>query len=211
MHQKITFHLLSLVLLALLCQGCSRLASYNPQPVLVGKEISNPVLIPMLDRSVVMDEISDELDDYFRISREEHIRVVDNLMTEGWIETYPRIGSTVLEPWHHDSTRGFEKLHASLQTVRRIAKVRIIPTGDSYSVDVKVIKELEDNPNPLRSAVSGKFLRHDTALDASQADQWAVQTDFGWISMGRDISLEQKILTNIVRRLSGADVTSSPN
>lgn len=211
MQQKTTIYLLSLIALISFFQGCGRLASYNPQPVLVGKEISNPILIPMLDRSVVMDEISDELDDYFRISREEHIRVVDNLMTEGWIETYPRIGSTVLEPWHHDSTRGFEKLHASLQTVRRSAKVRIIPTGDSYSVDVKVIKELEDNPNPLRSAVSGKFLRHDTALDSSQANQWDVLTDFGWISMGRDISLEQKILTNIVRRLSGADVTSSPN
>jgi hypothetical protein len=163
----------------------------------------------MLDRFLVMDEISDEVDDYFRIAREEQIRVVDSLMTEGWIDTWPRIGSTVLEPWHHDSTRGFEKLHSSLQTVRRQAKVRVIPSGDSYLVDVKVFKELEDNPNPVRSAVSGKFLRHDTALDVGFEDYWSERQNDGWISMGRDVSLEQRILANIVRRLSGADVTSA--
>jgi hypothetical protein len=187
------------------------LAQFNPQPTLISQEINNPVLIPMLDRTRVMDEISDELDDYFKISREEHIRVVDNLMTEGWIETYPRIGSTILEPWHHDSTRGFEKLHASLQTVRRSAKVRIIPTGDSYSIDVKVFKELEDNQNPLRSAVRGKYIRHDNSLDVDQPNSWSLLESGGWISMGRDISLEQKILGNIVRRLSSSDVSVSPN
>ena len=129
-------------------------------------------------------------------------------MTEGWIETWPRIGSTILEPWHHDSTRGFEKLHASLQTVRRQAKVRIIPAGDSYQIDVKVFKELEDNPNPSRSAVRGKYLRHDNALDVGFEDYWGTQQNDGWISMGRDVSLEQRILRNIVGRLSGADVTS---
>jgi hypothetical protein len=180
----------------------------EPQPTLVDQQIQNPIQIPLLDRFLVMDEISDEIDDYFHIAREEQIRVDSGLMTEGWIETWPRIGSTVLEPWHHDSTRGFEKLHASLQTVRRQAKVRVIPSGDSYMIDVKVFKELEDNPSPAKSAVRGKYLRHDNALDVGFEDYWGPQQNDGWISMGRDVSLEQRILSRIVGRLSGADVTS---
>lgn len=194
--------------------GCRAFRRPTPSPQQqqaqpVSQEIQNPIQIPLLDRFLVMDEISDEIDDYFRIAREEQIRTVNNVMTEGWIETWPRIGSGILEPWHHDSTRGFEKLHASLQTVRRQAKVRVIPSGDSYLIDVKVFKELEDNPNPVRSAVRGKYLRHDTALDIGLEDNFDRSRNDGWISMGRDTSLEQRILRNLVNRLSGADVTSA--
>jgi len=164
--------------------------------------VPNPLLIPTLDRWFIMDEISDEIDDYFRIFREERIRVVDGLMTEGWIETHPRIGSTVLEPWHHDSTRGYEKIHSSLQTIQRYAKVRVIPAGDSYTIDVQVFKELEDNLRPLEATASGKVLRTDNSLDVDQPDIWATTNNKGWIALGRDVSLEQRILRNIQKRLA---------
>ncbi len=164
--------------------------------------VANPLIVPMVDRWFLMDEISDEIDDYFRVFREERIRSVDGVMTEGWIETHPRIGSTVLEPWHHDSTRGYEKIHASLQTVRRYAKVRVIPTNNSYTIDVQVFKELEDNPRPDNSPVSGKMLRTDNALDTDLPENWAATNNQGWIAMGRDVSLEQQILRNIEQRLS---------
>ena len=204
--------LLSVGVLFLGAAGCARLtqSAQRLEPKILRSEISNPVSIPLLDRWLVMDEISDEIDDYFRIYREERIRIVDNITTEGWIETYPEIGSTVLEPWRLDSTKGFEKLHASFQTVRRFAKVRVIPMGDSYQVDVRVFKELEDNPQPIQSAVSGKYLRNDAALDIEREDVWENSAGVDWIPQGRDITLEQKILGNIVRRLSGADVTSMP-
>jgi len=193
--------------------GCARLARGTDrlEPKVLTSEISNPVSIPQLDRWLVMDEISDEIDDYFRIYREERIRIENNLVTEGWIETYPEIGSTILEPWRHDSVRGFERLHATLQTVRRYAKVRVMPTGDSYMVDVKVFKELEDNPQPIQSAVSGKYFRNDTAVDVDDEEIWENTPGVEWIKMGRDIALEQKILGNIVRRLSGADVSRPPS
>ena len=163
--------------------------------------VPNPLVVPTMDRWFIMDEISDEIDDYFKIFREERIRTVDGVMTEGWIETHPRIGSTVLEPWHHDSTRGYEKIHASLQTIRRYAKVRVIPTGNSYTIDVQVFKELEDNPRPINSPVSGKVLRTDNALDVDRPDYWATTANKGWIALGRDVSLEQRILRNIEQRL----------
>jgi hypothetical protein len=122
-------------------------------------------------------------------------------MTEGWIETHPQPGSTILEPWRHDSAPGFERAHATLQTVRRFAKTRIIPTANGYLVDLKVYKELEDLPDPQHSPVSGRQFRHDNTLDVDREDILLVQPNRGWIPMGRDLTLEQKILGNIRERL----------
>ena len=106
--------------------------------------LPNPLPVPLVPRELVMDEVSDEVDNYFRILREQRLRLSDNVLMEGWIETEPKIGSTALEPWRQDSTRGFELAHATLQSVRRWCKVRVIPTGDRYLIDVQVYKELED-------------------------------------------------------------------
>jgi hypothetical protein len=183
--------------------GCRSFLSEPSAPNLCGElELQNPMLIPMADRWYVMDQISDELDNYFRIYREERIGVVDSVMTEGWIETHPKIGGTILEPWKRDSTPGFEKAHATLQTVRRFAKARVIPTGNSYQIDLKVFKELEDVAQPLGAAVGGPLLRHDNTLDVDRDDPWVSQRNPGWIPMGRDFSLEQMILRNIQQRFS---------
>ena len=149
-----------------------------------------------------MDQISDELDDYFRIYREERVRLVDNVLTEGWIETHPKIGATLLEPWKRDSTHGFERLHATLQTVRRFSKVRVIPTADSYAIDVKVYKELEDRLAPERATVSGRSVKPSLALDDDVLDFISDIPNKGWIPMGRDFSLEQQIVRNIETRLT---------
>ena len=155
----------------------------------------------MLDRWLVMDQVSDELDDYFKIYREERIRIMDGVMSEGWIETHPKIGGTIFEPWNKDSTRGFERLHSTLQTVRRFAKVRVIPSGNSYQIDVKVFKELEFLEQPVGSAINGRLLRNDSSLDVDRANPDVQNPDSQWIPMGRDFSLEQKILRNIQQRL----------
>ena len=164
--------------------------------------IANPLMVPLIDRWLVMDQVSDELDNYFRIYREERIRVLDGVMSEGWIETHPEMGSTLLEPWRKDSSPGFEKLHATLQTVRRFAKVRVIPAGDHYQIDVKVYKELEDLPQPLGARVGGSPMRYDSALDIDGGDVELSPRNDGWIPMGRDVLLEQTILTNIQSRLN---------
>lgn len=159
------------------------------------------MIIPMMDRWLVMDQVSDEIDNYFKIYREERIRVLEGIMSEGWIETHPKIAGTIAEPWKKDSTPGFERLHATLQTVRRFAKVRVIPTGNSYQIDVKVFKELEDLNQPVGATARGQ-LRFDNSLDRNQFDPWLKKQAAGWIPMGRDFSLEQQILRNIQKRLS---------
>lgn len=194
---------LSLLLIIGFSSGCSAIRqepTTNPHGF---QQVSNPLIAPMVDPWLVMEQISDELDDYFRIYREERIRVVDSVMTEGWIETHPKIGATALEPWDRDSTLGFERLHATLQTVRRFAKVRVIPSESSFTIDLKVYKELEDLPQPKHHRVSGKPIRHDNALDIDDLREWVDPPNRGWIPMGRDFALEQQILRNIEARLSG--------
>lgn len=162
----------------------------------------NPLAVPLLPRDVVMDQVSDELDNYFRIDREERVRLVNSILTEGWIETHPRIASTLLEPWHGDSTPGYEKLLATMQTIRRFARVRIIPKQDNYQIDVKVYKELEDLPQPEQASVSGNVIRYDNSVDINRRETIDYQRTKGWIPLGRDITLEQKILANIQTRLN---------
>jgi hypothetical protein len=182
------------------CRAIRNLESQGPVPT--AQTTANPLIVPMIDRWFVMDEISDEVDDYFRVKREERIRMVDGVMSEGWIETWPRMGSTLLEPWHHDSTRGYEKVHSTLQTIRRSSKIRVIPTGDSYAIDVKVFKELEDNDRPIGSPLGGNALRSDNALDVDRLDDSSTGDTRTWIPLGRDISLEQRILRNVQQRLA---------
>ena len=81
----------------------------------------NPLPVPMLDRELVMDEVSDTIDDYFPILTEQRMQLSDGILSEGWIETRPKIGGQLFEPWKKDSTRGFEKIHATLRTIRRFA------------------------------------------------------------------------------------------
>ncbi len=162
-------------------------------------ETMNPLPVPLLARELVMDEVSDEIDNYFSILKEERIRNVDGILSEGWIETRPKIGGSIFEPWKKDSTPGFEKLQSTLQTIRRFAKVRVIPTDKNYLVDLKVYKELEDLPSPVGSTVSGQPIRIDNSLDVDRFEVFQINSD-GWIPQGRDFSLEREILRNIESR-----------
>ncbi len=189
-----------LIILVTLAFGCRTFRESHHPTSEAECRVLNPMIVPMMDRWYVMDQISDELDNYFQIYREERIRVIDGILTEGWIETHPKIGGTVMEPWKKDSTRGFELAHSTLQTVRRFAKVRVIPFGNGYQIDLKVFKELEDLQQPVGSAIGGNFLRHDYTLGEAPLEALPRAASPGWIPMGRDFALEQRILENLQMR-----------
>ena len=202
-----------LVLMSVMVLGCrpwvidrDRIPEWiGPAP----ETLPNPLTVPLVPRELIMDEVSDELDNYFRIAREERIRVVEDIMTEGWIDTHPKIGSTYLEPWRQDSTWGFERAHATLQTIRRFAKVRVVPTRNNFQIDVKVFKEIEDLEQPQHATISGDVFRHDNTLDFEELDpdrfrQKSQVRKRGWIPLGRDFSLEQLILRNLSARIESS-------
>ncbi|MEC9092470.1 MAG: hypothetical protein VX438_07185 [Planctomycetota bacterium] len=161
----------------------------------------NPISVVISDHEFAWNQIVDEIDDYFKIKKEERVRLDQGIVSEGVITTFPAPGSTLLEPWRKDSTPGFEKLHATLHSVRRQAKVRVIPSGPTYLVEVEVIKEMEDIPQP-ESATVGQSLNSNIATRLDQDGSPSLpRSRSRWYKMGRDTSLEQEILANIQSRL----------
>jgi hypothetical protein len=177
------------------CQGLFHRRAAAPQA------LPNPLFIPPVDREFLWNQSVDAIDDYFRIEREERVRLIGGVLTEGRIDTFPTVGSTVFEPWRVDSTPGYEKVHATLQSIRRRATLRVIPVEGGYLLDVVVQKELEDLDKPQHATAGGATLRHDGTLVRQEGPPGRFSVTLGWIPIGRDLTLEQRILADISARL----------
>ncbi len=165
-------------------------------------QMENPMLVPAIDRELLWNQTVDAVDDYFRIEREDRVRLIGGVLTEGRIDTFPATGSTLLEPWRGDSTAGYEKWHATLQSIRRRGIVRVIPSEGGYLIDVQILKELEDLDKPENATAGGATLRHDGSLVRQEGAAGRFSHTLGWIPLGRDASLEQKILADLAARLN---------
>ena len=136
----------------------SRLAAILPLGVLLGfaGEVhlpsqpapicyDNPVLLRVTNHELVWDGVVDVVSDYFRIDREDPVRLLGNTLTEGRIDTFRKPGATLLEPWDHDSADTYQRLESTLQSIRRYAIVKVIPAQNGgFWIDVAVYKELEN-------------------------------------------------------------------
>ncbi len=161
----------------------------------------NPIFVPTADREFLWNQTVDSIDDYFRITREERVHVVGDVLTEGRIETAPTVGGTVFEPWVSDSSPGFEKLHSTFQSIRRQATVRATPAQGGYLIEVVVQKELEDVSQPEHAAAGASTMRYDGSLGRRTNPLTPSSGTLGWIGVGRDVLLEQRILADIRSRL----------
>jgi hypothetical protein len=183
--------------------GLAGCAAFHRRGTIAGPgEIQNPLFIPPVDREVLWNQTVDALDDYFRIEREDRVRLIGGVLTEGRIDTFPTTGSTIFEPWRVDSTPGYEKLHATLQSIRRRATVRVIPADGGYLLDVVVQKELEDLDKPEHATAGGATLRHDGTIVRQQGPPGRHSVTLGWIPIGRDMTLEQRILADVSARIN---------
>ncbi len=200
----------------MLLAGCVHSPSAGNQyaaslPAEAFQALPNPLLVPVADQEFAWNQIIDGIDDFnFKIRREHRVRLVGNVLQEGRVETFPSVGSTLLEPWHKDSSPGFEKLHATLQSIRRRCTARVVPAEGGYSIEIVVIKELEDLLQPEHSIIHNSHTRFDTSPErtdeAKDLDRLPPGT-LGWIPLGRDIALEQRILENIRGRLANPGPT----
>ncbi len=186
--------------------GCGALAP--PPGAIVGPPPppANPITVNVMDRDFVWDQVVDVVDDYFRIQKEDRVKQVGDLLTEGRIDTYPRSGSTIFEPWNKDSVTAYQRWEATLQSLRRTAIVRVIPSQGGFAIDVQVYQELENLARPESGAVTlanSAQLRNDNSLKRVESPIGGKQPTLGWIGQGRDTILEQKILADIQTRLAG--------
>jgi len=184
--------------------GCS---SYEPFATrefswrLNAPQSHNPISVEHHNHEDLWATVVDVIDAHFEIEREIPIRLYGNVLTEGHIETKPKIGPSLAEFWHADSVGFAERFDCTLQTIRRRVDVHIVPESGRYTIDVRVFKELEDNPRPLRAGANASNLRfHDNA------DEFVDQIDVdlspaGWFIIERDAALENLLLLEIVYRL----------
>ena len=160
----------------------------------------NPVLLPIADHQCAWETVVDVVDDYFRIEREEPVRLIDGTLVEGRLDTYPKVGATILEPWLMDSAGGRERLESTLQSIRRKAVVRVIPTEGGYLVDVAVYKELEDVAQPEHATAGAATFRYDDSLTRVVNPVAGQEINEGWIPLGRDRALQQRMIAHLLDR-----------
>jgi hypothetical protein len=152
------------------------------------------------DHDYVWERIVNAVDDYFVIEREDPIRAYGNLaaeVTEGRIDTHPLGAATYLEPWFQDSVTQEERLVSTCQTIRRRATVRVVPEINGFRIFVSVYKELEDLERPLGSNTGAASFTHFNSINTITNIGSDAPTSYGWIQMGRDTALEQRILLKI--------------
>jgi hypothetical protein len=162
------------------------------------------------DENVAWDQISDVVDDYFKIAREQRVRRTGDVWTEGRIETVPLDGATVLEPHRKDSVGSFNRWESTFQSIRRRATVRVIPDPNGYLVEVIVLKEMEDLAKPEKATAGPAAYSGELQMPSHRLEDYVrTHTSLRWIPMGRDPALEQRILADIHARLNGISVPRS--
>jgi hypothetical protein len=194
-------------------------------PAVIGSTViqQSSILVPAVDRDFMWDQLVDVVDDYFKIEKEDRVRLVGNEPTPGRIDTFPLTGATLLEPWHRDTVNCYERLESTLQSIRRQAFVDVTPyppgaaNPQGYLVDITVTKELEDVALPIRASAGAATFRYDTSLQRDtefNVDPNRIPGDparpngprsptAGWIPLPRDTALEQVMLAKIQSRLGG--------
>jgi hypothetical protein len=187
---------------ALGCRGAIAPAVAPVDHVLL--TVNNPLYVTGGDREFIYNQAVDAIDDYFKIRSERRLKLVGGIVTPGRIDTFPVIGATLLEPWRSEFALDRETSLNTLQTVRRFAVVEILPDGGGYLISVNVLKELEDLDQPQASTLGRSATRYDSSLKRTAEVIEREPATLGWIPLGRDISLEQRILADLQARLHNA-------
>lgn len=198
-HQAISLACLSFVF----ASGCGSIL-YRLQSGPTIQTVPNPLMLPPADDTFVWLQIVDVVDDYFSIRSEQPVQNRGESILEGRIETSYKTGASLAEPWRKDSTKGFERLQSTLQSIRRRAIVTVRPSGAAYEVDVIVQKEVEETDRSQDSLTDTPSRRDNTVARRGRSVFGGPNT-IGWIPLGRDESLEQRILQDILGRITQPD------
>jgi hypothetical protein len=187
---------------AALLGGCALWQDPSAEAVLSdGAAYGNPFIVPTTDRDLLWDVIVDVVDDDLEILREERPRLVGDTLTEGRLETRPQIGATLAEPWRGDSANTYERLESTLQSIRRRAFVHMMPAAGGYQVQVTVMKELENVGRPEFATTASAVFSNDNSIQRFNQPPDPQAATRGWIPVGNDPSLEQRMVAKILARM----------
>ena len=187
--------------LGLLGGGCLSSGPLEDNPVLIRQGppvcVENPVLIELpFDQggyAKVYEKTRGILCDYFVIAAESR--------KEGHFLTQPRIAPGFEQFFKPGSPSYDERLLATLQTVRNWAEVKISDAeGGGYFIDVKVYKEMEDLPVPVRATAGAAIFRSSPTVERQFEVVEPIVTAGNWfplIPQYRDEAFEQAILQKL--------------
>ena len=155
----------------------------------------NPLFLPVGPQSygLVFEASLDALDEVFDIAYANRY--------DGRIETFPRIAPGFFQPWQTGSTSGYERIMATFQSIRHRAVLAINAAEDGgFFVDLKVYKELEDLAAPARTTGGAAAFRNSSTVDREYEILDPNVLDANWIPLGRDVEMEQLLLSRLSRR-----------
>lgn len=188
---------------------------YSPpwEPSTPATVLPNPLPVPVVDLDFAWEQIAAVVEEYFKIQHEERVRLVGGILTEGRIDTVPLAASTLLELWRHDSVTFHDRLLATLQSMRRRAFIRVIPVQSGFLVDLQIEKDLEDLPRPSMDRSGRSTFDQIQGVDRTTNPIPSLASPpgvppippiptAGWINVGRDVALEQVMLSKIQTRLA---------
>jgi hypothetical protein len=158
--------------------------------------VGNPVWVPSLGidgeaYARVFEKTLDILSDYFEISYSNRY--------DGSIETFATIAPGFERFFKPGSPDCYQRLEATLQTIRHRAQVLIQPAEDGgFFIKVMVYKELLDTPYPVRVLTGAAAFRPTTDVERQfEVIDPTVFEPGSWVPRGRDTELEQLILQRL--------------
>lgn len=189
---------------ALLLAGCS-VGPLQDNPLLVSptrfKATDNPLYVPQgpVSYDKVFTKTLDVVDSIFEIAYTSRF--------DGRIESFPYYAPGLEQPWKPGSPSFRERLLAFLQSIRYRCIVLITTADDGgFFIDVKVYKELEDVPTPVRATAGMASFRRFSTIERQYEVIEPSVYDSNWVPIGRETALEQVIL----QRLACCDLNDLP-
>jgi hypothetical protein len=154
----------------------------------------NPLYVPQgpLSYAKLFDKVLDIVDDFWEVAYPNRY--------EGRIETFPAIAPGLEQPWKPGSPDFYQRLLAYFQTIRHRCIVLITTADDGgYFIEVKVLKELEDLPMPIRATAGMASFRNPSTVERQFEVIEPGVYELNWIPIGRDYKLEQVLLQKIAQ------------
>ena len=188
-----TFRPLALCVCLLAVCGC---APMRPGPQVAQGPSSSTIYVPGTNDEALWERTVDVVHGYFDIARENKL--------DGVIETQPKTGATIFEPWHRDSVTGYDRLESTLQSIRRRAVVTIRKDTAGYVVNIQVFKELEDVPGLAANSPGAATFQTSNPLQRDLNVVVGQTAPSGWIVVGRDEALERDMLASLQREFGVA-------
>jgi hypothetical protein len=156
----------------------------------------NPMMLPSSDPMTV-EKVAQ------RVLLELNFEVVYPSSKPGRVDTENLTGASWFEFWRGDTVGNFQRVESSLHTIRRSVHMQVTPAPSGSQVAIRVDKERLSAPGTSPAGISQAYdIYNPRKTGLARQDEFK-ETQYTWLSEGRDDALEQLILERIQGRLGG--------